>query len=99
MALTDMSVIPRLSVMPEKVFVRNVPDRLWRRLKAGAAGRGMTVSKAVAQALEAWLDRPDSEPSRFAWQGITDLGATGETSVSERHDEHLARSIHERKSR
>jgi len=85
--------------MAEKVFVRNVPDKLWRSLKAGAAARGMTVSKAVRQALEAWIEKPDAEPTRFRWRKITALGASGQTDVSERHDEYLARAALARKSR
>ena len=98
--MTDMSGKGRIlaglnreAVMAEKVFVRDIPDELWGRLKAGAARRGLTVSRAVAEALRLWLDQGESQKGGFKWAVISDLGSSGLTDVSENHDRHLADGI------
>jgi len=42
--------------MPKMLQVRNVPDRLHRRLKERAARRGMTLSAYVLEELESIAD-------------------------------------------
>lgn len=85
--------------MAEKVFVRDVPDELWRSLKAGAARRGITVSKAVSEAIRKWLSEEDTSEAGFEWKGIANLGASGAGDVSEAHDRHMAVAIREREGR
>jgi len=84
--------------MAEKVFVRDVPDELWKSLKAGAARRGVTVSRAVTEAIRKWLREEGPEKKGFPWRGITNLGVSGDTDISEAHDRALAAAVHERKS-
>ena len=48
-------------VMPKKVFLRGIDERLYAEVKARAAILGITVSEAVNRALEAWLRTPLSE--------------------------------------
>ncbi len=77
--------------MPDKVFVRNVPEDLWRGVKARAALEGKTVSAAVAEALRSWLERDEDGPEEAVdWEGITALGRSGAADGSDRHDEILA---------
>jgi plasmid stability protein len=77
--------------MPEKVFVRNIPDKLWRTFKARANLEGITVSQAVQQALRQYLAGAGGRgPYRGAFDGIIGLGASGLSDVSERHDYYLA---------
>jgi hypothetical protein len=40
--------------------IRGVPVRLQRRIRANAAGKGMSMSKYVIQILEDNVDRPES---------------------------------------
>lgn len=77
--------------MPEKVFVRNIPDELWRAVKAKAALEGITVSEAVQRALKQYLGGiGSSPPKRGTFDGIIGLFASGQSDVSERHDYYLA---------
>lgn len=79
--------------MPEKVFIRGIPDEMWRALKARASLEGITVSQAVQAAIRAYLSgtsrAADSGPTGV-WGGITDVGGSGDKDVSERHDHYLA---------
>jgi len=77
--------------MPEKVFVRNIPDELWRAVKARASLEGITVSEAVQRALKQYLAGVGRQrPYRGAYDGIIGLGASGLSDISERHDHYLA---------
>lgn len=77
--------------MPEKVFVRNVPDELWRAFKTRASLDGVTVSEAVQRALRQYLSGASSaEPVRGAFDGIIGLFSGEAPDVSERHDHYLA---------
>jgi plasmid stability protein len=77
--------------MPEKVFVRNIPDDLWRAVKARASLEGITVSEAVKRALSQYLAGVrDSPAQRGAFDGIIGLFADDAPDVSERHDYYLA---------
>jgi plasmid stability protein len=80
----------------DKVFVRNIPDDLWRALKARAGMEGTTVSAALQQAIRAWL-AADVPGVRDPFAGITGLGRGDRDDVSERHDRYLAEAIHRRK--
>jgi hypothetical protein len=80
--------------MAEKVFVRDIPDDLWRSLKAGASARGMTVSKAVSEAIREWLKSGDVDKGEFAYKTISDLGSSGVADVSAKHDRYLAEAVH-----
>ncbi len=79
--------------MPDKVFIRGIPDDLWRAIKARASLEGITVSQAVQVAIRAYLSgvNPNaSSRSSDPWRGIVALGASGRLDVSERHDHYLA---------
>ena len=77
--------------MPEKVFVRNIPDELWRAFKARASLDGITVSEAVQRALRQYLaGGSGAEPVRGAFAGITGLFSDPAVDVSEQHDRYLA---------
>ncbi|MBI4703945.1 MAG: hypothetical protein HY744_22785 [Deltaproteobacteria bacterium] len=77
--------------MASQVFVRNVPDDLWRIVKSHAAARGQTLSAAVVEALRAWLLSSAADvPAPPDWNGISRLGHGGRGDVSERHDAYLA---------
>jgi hypothetical protein len=82
--------------MAEKVFVRDIPDDLWRSLKSGASARGMTVSKAVSEAIREWLKSPDVDSGEFAYKPISDLGSSGIGDVSEKHDRYIAEAVHKK---
>jgi hypothetical protein len=79
--------------MAEKVFVRGIPDELWRSLKAGAAERGLTVSRAVAEAIRLWLAKGGGKAKGFAYTGISNLGSGGPADVSENHDRYVADAV------
>ena len=80
--------------MADKVFIRNVPDDLWRALKARASLDGKTVSEAVREAVQAYLAGPRlAEPAADAWDAITALGASGHEDTSEAHDEAIAQAV------
>jgi plasmid stability protein len=77
--------------MPEKVFVRNIPDDLWRAVKARASLEGITVSEAVQRALSQYLAGGSApKKSRGFFDGIIGLASGDEPDVSERHDYYLA---------
>jgi len=83
--------------MPDKVFVRNIPDDLWRALKAKASLEGKTLSQAIQEAVQSYLlGQANSKPGpgRDPWSGITAIGRSGKHDVSEKHDEYLAAAIH-----
>ena len=80
-------------VMPDKVFIRNVPDQLWRAFKARASLDGLTMSQAIQIAIEGYLRGNAArggaaEKDPFA--GIVGLGASGDDDVSEHHDRYLS---------
>lgn len=78
--------------MPEKVFIRNVPDDLWRAIKARASLDGLTLSQAVQIAIRAYLNGDAfAVNAGDPFAGIVGLGASGFDDVSENHDRHLAR--------
>jgi hypothetical protein len=85
--------------MAEKVFVRDIPDDLWRNLKAGASARGMTVSKAVAEAIREWLKSGDVDKGEFAYKPISDLGSSDLGDVAEKHDKYLAEAVQKKTRR
>lgn len=85
--------------MAEKVFVRDIPDELWREFKAGAAKRGLTVSKAFSKAIRLWLKHDEEPEASVNWEAISNLGASGESDIAENHDKHLAEAIYDRKCR
>jgi plasmid stability protein len=79
--------------MPEKVFVRNISNDLWRKLKSFAALQGKTVSQAVREAIMLWLshaEKAGSNEGRVNWRRITAVGRSGKSDVSQRHDDYLA---------
>ena len=77
--------------MPDKVFIRGIPDSMWRAFKARASLDGHTVSKAIQLAIRSYLDGPSVRiSSDDPWKGITALGESGAEDVSERHDHYLA---------
>jgi plasmid stability protein len=47
--------------MSTTIQIRNVPDKIHRRLKARAALAGMSVSKYILQEMKKSLDRPTRE--------------------------------------
>lgn len=83
--------------MPEKIFVRNISDDLWRSVKAKAALEGVTLSEAVQEALYYYLNhqtvstKDTKKPS--AWMNLTDLGRSGLSDVSENHDKYIAGTV------
>jgi len=80
--------------MPEKVFVRDIPDEVWRALKARASLDGMTLSQAVTSAIRGFLSGGGvRDVPADPWGGITGLGEGDERDVSERHDHYLAEAI------
>jgi len=48
-------------IMPKKVLLRGIDERLYAEAKARAAILGITVSEAVNRALEVWLRTPLTE--------------------------------------
>ena len=77
--------------MADKVFIRNIPDELWRKLKGHSALQGKTVSQAVREAIMLWLSRVEERDTREVnWEGITGLGRSGMSDVSEEHDDYLS---------
>ena len=82
--------------MPDKVFIRNVPDDLWRALKAKASLEGITLSSAVTEAVEAYLNGVSSRKGQNKtdpWKAITALGKSGKRNVAARHDHYLAEAL------
>ena len=83
--------------MPEKIFVRNISNDLWRSVKAKAALEGITLSEAVQEALHYYLNnhtvdrknakKPDS------WMSLTNLGRSGLSDVSVKHDKYIAGTL------
>lgn len=50
--------------MPEKIYHVYITDpKLWRLAKIEAAKQGITLQKAVLQALQLWLDSKDVKNS------------------------------------
>jgi hypothetical protein len=77
--------------MPEKVFIRNVPDDLWRAVKARASLEGITISEAVQRALRGYLAGVSGgDGSRDHWHGMIGLFGGDEPDVAEHHDLYLA---------
>ena len=78
--------------MPDKVFVRGIPDDLWRAIKARASLEGITLSEAVQAAIRTYLlgSSPAGSSAEDPWRGIIALGASGHSDVSVRHDHYLA---------
>ena len=78
--------------MPDKIFVRNISDELWRSVKAKAALEGITLSEAVEEALRYYLNHPqaDGNVTQDAWMTLTNLGSSGISDVSEQHDKYIA---------
>ena len=82
--------------MPDKVFIRGVPDELWRAFKARANLEGITVAEAVRQALRDYLGGPTSSAAgdpADCWSAITAVGGSGREDVSERHDHFIAKAV------
>jgi len=80
--------------MPEKVFIRNIPDDLWRALKARANLDGLTVSEAVQEAIQGFLaGHGSARGTADPWGSIIGLGASGVADVAERHDHYLAEAV------
>ncbi|MFA6033916.1 MAG: hypothetical protein WC889_13525 [Myxococcota bacterium] len=78
--------------MADKVFVRDIPDELWSSLKVSAAGRKMTISKAVAEAIKMWIAKGEKTPG-FRYAAVSNLGSSGVEDVSENHDRYLAGAL------
>ena len=79
-------------MMPERVFVRGIPEELWRALKAKASLEGMTVSEALRIAIGGYLTGSIARVAGTTdpWSGITAIGSSGSSDVSELHDHYLA---------
>jgi hypothetical protein len=79
--------------MPEKVFVRGIPDDLWRAIKARASLEGITLSEAIQAAIRTYLsgEAPAGVSPEDPWRGLVALGASGHSDVSARHDHYLAK--------
>ena len=75
--------------MADKVFVRDIPDELWRSLKVSAAERKMTLSRAVAEAIRMWIAKGE-KTSGFRYAAVSNLGSSGLEDVSENHDRYIA---------
>ncbi len=83
--------------MPEKVFIRGIPDELWRAVKARAALEGITISKAVSRAIRLYLagfDTMKTSSSKDPWADISDLGKSGRSDISKNHDRYIAEASH-----
>jgi hypothetical protein len=88
--------------MPEKVFIRGMPDELWRAIKARASLDGMSISRAVQEALRVYLSGlrlGTTGDASDPWRGIVGLGRGGASDVSERHDHYVAEARRGRKKR
>ena len=79
--------------MPEKVFIRSIPDEIWRALKARASLEGLTVSEAVQEALRRYLTGTIGPVESDVWAGITDIGGSGSPDGAEAHDRHVAAAL------
>jgi hypothetical protein len=83
--------------MPDKIFVRNISDELWRSVKAKAALEGITLSEAVQEALhyylnhQAVIEKNAEKPN--VWMNLTNLGRSGLSDVSEKHDKYIAETV------
>ncbi len=83
--------------MPDKVFIRNVPDDLWRAFKARASLEGLTLSQAIGIAIRGYLrGSTEADPNSDPFAGIVALGSSGYDDVSEHHDEHIAQAAEAR---
>ena len=82
--------------MAEKVFIRNVSEELWRNLKASAAVRGMTISRAISEAIEQWLITSATDEKCFDWKSITALGKSRKAG-NYHSDAELSAAIFDRK--
>lgn len=80
--------------MPDKVFIRNLPDDLWRALKSKASLDGITLSNAVREAVEAYV-RGDASIQKAddPWKGIIAIGESGQEDTADRHDAALAQAL------
>jgi hypothetical protein len=79
--------------MPEKIFVRGIPDDLWRAIKSRASLEGITVSQALQAAIRAYLagaSQVESSSLPDPWKGMIAVGEGDRSDVSERHDHYLA---------
>lgn len=85
--------------MPDKIFVRNISDELWRKMKSHCALQGKTVSQALREAIMLWLANiEEMKETDVDWKGITGLGKSGVHDVSEKHDDYLADYLLEHRS-
>ena len=66
-------------------FVLNVPDEVARRLHDAAASRGVSVERAVVEALTAWAERDATTMPELTFVGIGE----GRVDLAENHEQIL----------
>ena len=87
-----MYILPTVIVMKAKVQIY-LEEEQDRQLRLLARARGVSKSQLIRESIDRYLQEllpPDRDPSL----GIIGLaGKVGRTDLSERHDEHLIRSV------
>lgn len=67
--------------------IRNLDERLYRRLKARAALEGRTIGSVVNEALAVYLARPEPERGPYGWDDLQPLDLpAGNERLSEEID-------------
>lgn len=59
--------------MRKQVLFRGVEDDVYRRAKAAAALRGVTMGSAVSEALKAWVEKEGADDRQEEYRGNLDF--------------------------
>lgn len=68
--------------------VRNLDERVYRRLRARAAAAGVTVGEVLNEAMRAWLTRPDNTKTSSLRDLVPEAYPDGNERLSEDIDAH-----------